>query len=104
MKKTKRIMIWILVIAAGTFILFGSVGYFISAPVYKGPKAENFDGQTFQNSGGVKAKGTLDVLKWMVNRERGSWYETANFEPGEKPPTRVEGEACRVTFVTTLPF
>src|SRR5690606_7625495 len=70
----------------------------------KGPKTGNFDGKTFQNPGGVKAKGTLDVLKWMVNRERGSWYETTDFEHGEKPPTRVEGQECRVTFVNHSTF
>lgn len=97
-------MFWIIAIALGFIVLSNSVGYFISAPVYKGPKTKDFNGKTFQNPGGIKAKGTLDVLKWMISRERGAWRQTADFQHGERPPGRVEGDECRVTFINHSTF
>ena len=79
------------------------VAYFISAPVYKGPVAGNFDGKRFINPGGVKAKGFPDVLKWMSQRKRGKWEQNLSAAYGEKPPAQVE-RGPRITFVNHSTF
>ena len=68
-----------------TFLFIGIlIGLFISAPGYKGPKTENFNGKKFKNYDGVKARGFLDVLKWAANREKGEW-RAVNDKPTTVP-------------------
>ncbi|MGK7391930.1 MAG: MBL fold metallo-hydrolase [Candidatus Cyclobacteriaceae bacterium M2_1C_046] len=60
------------------------VGLFISAPAYKGPKNNFFDGSKFTNYDNVEAKGFLDVLKWAITRDPGQWREI-NDKPATVP-------------------
>jgi len=92
-----------LFIAFGFFCIALLVGYFISAPKYKGPVSDHFDGRKFINPGGVKANGLRAVFKWMVKRQRGKWVEKKNIPAGEKPVSRV-GQGVRVTFVNHSTF
>ncbi len=70
-----------------------------SAPKYKGPVSDHFDGTTFRNQGSVEHHGGLDVLKWVANRDRGAWSGWTDAAPGPKPPERVGPGALRVTYV-----
>ncbi|MGY2134113.1 MBL fold metallo-hydrolase [Hymenobacter sp. HD11105] len=96
----RRYLFWafglLVLLAAGGFV----VSCTISAPKYRGPVSDHFDGKTFQNAGGVKAQeGMSPLLKWMLNRDKGEWPEQPNLQPGPKPPTRVGRGQVRVTFV-----
>lgn len=63
-------MAWILFIILIVAILFLILLLYLSAPVYKGPKSDHFNGKKFKNYGNVKEAGLLDVLKWAINRKR----------------------------------
>ncbi|MGZ7042854.1 MAG: MBL fold metallo-hydrolase [Thermoanaerobaculia bacterium] len=72
--------------------------FVIAAPHYHGPRSNHFDGETFHNlDRGWQSEGSF--VKWMMNRERGSWREWVDAPPGPKPPNRVDGGRLRVTFV-----
>src|ERR1700712_570000 len=79
------------------------VGIFISAPTYKGPVSDHFNGKTFINPENKKARPLKDVIKWMRSRKRGPWSQTGNFPPGEKPLDRVT-DGIRITFVNHSTF
>ena len=62
------------------------IGLAISAPRYKGPVSDHFDGKVFFNPSGQKSKGFTDAMKWqMSKREKTAWSAVSNFEFGEKP-------------------
>lgn len=84
-------------------ILFVAVGVYLSAPVYKGQVSAHFNGKTFINPEGVKAKGLGDVLKWMINRKRGEWKEDKTESYGKRPIER-EKTGIRVTFINHSTF
>jgi L-ascorbate metabolism protein UlaG (beta-lactamase superfamily) len=68
----------------------------LSAPSYRGPTSDHFDGRRFRNAR-ENARGFLDFLRWMRTREAvpwRAWTEGTRFPP---PPARVED--LRVTFV-----
>ncbi|HCR48913.1 MAG TPA: twin-arginine translocation pathway signal [Bacteroidetes bacterium] len=70
-----------------------------SAPGYRGPKSDHFDGTHFHNLGDIPQKGFWDVLKWRINRKNvGYWPPYADQAFGEKPVSRVE-EGLRITFI-----
>jgi L-ascorbate metabolism protein UlaG (beta-lactamase superfamily) len=79
------------------------IGYFISAPRYKGPVSDHFNGKTFSNPGNAKAKGFRDVLPWLFTRKRGPWPAEKGFTIGEKPLNRVDN-GVRATFVNHSTF
>jgi L-ascorbate metabolism protein UlaG (beta-lactamase superfamily) len=96
-------MILLLYVLSTLIVLFFIVGYFISAPVYKGPTTDHFNGATFTNPTGIKAKGLRDVLKWMFARKQGLWKEIKQATFGEKP-AKIIGEGIRITFVNHTTF
>ena len=77
--------------------------YIISGPAYKGAVTDHFNGKKFTNPTGVKAKGFREVLKWMMNRDRGKWETPGNFQYGEAPVERVTN-GLRITFVNHSTF
>lgn len=96
-------MIILLVVLLAIPVLFFSVGVFISAPSYKGPVSDHFDGKKFINPGGVQANGLGAVLRWMVNRKRGEWTEDKRPAYGQRP-VQWEKDNIRVTFVNHSTF
>ncbi|MFD2571540.1 MBL fold metallo-hydrolase [Spirosoma soli] len=83
-------------------------GYIVSAPRYKGPVSDHFDGKEFRNLGGVQAKGLREIPGWLLNRQRTQpWGTYHNNKPGPPPPARVNSEIgqslgtgpVRVTFI-----
>jgi L-ascorbate metabolism protein UlaG (beta-lactamase superfamily) len=80
-------MIYLLLFLLLPVIVFNIVGVAISAPRYKGPASDHFNGKKFLNAGNVKPNGLKEVLKWMLSRERGKWNyidSRSTFEPKEK--------------------
>lgn len=94
------IVVFILVLIPVLFIVVGSL---ISAPKYKGPVSDHFDGKKFINPTGIQAKGLKEVLQWMVNRKRGEWKNDTSTSYGKRP-IATEKEAIRVTFVNHSTF
>lgn len=77
-------------------LLTGCCAY--SAPRYRGPRSDHFDGRRFYTPGARQ----LDpgaVARWLVTRHRGPWSERVTEPSGPPPPARVTGGDIRVTFV-----
>jgi L-ascorbate metabolism protein UlaG (beta-lactamase superfamily) len=80
-------MIYLLVFLLLPFIIFNIVGVAISAPRYKGPVSDHFNGKKFVNPGYIKPNGLKEVLRWMLSRKRGKWNyigSRSTFTPNEK--------------------
>ncbi len=85
-------------------ILFISIGSLLSAPKYKGPVSDHFNGKVFNNIDGVKAKGFKDVFSMLTQRpKRGPWTEITSVAPRPNPPASIK-EGIRVTFVNHSTF
>ncbi len=101
-KKTMLILLGVVLMIALGAVLFGIS---ISAPRYKGPVTDHFDGTNFHNlpnANGqpVNSKGFREVIDWLLNRERTEpWSEYHNDPPGPVPAPRIVGDSVRVTFV-----
>ena len=93
------LVILILLILVG----FQLIGYMLSAPKYKGPVSDHFNGKQFINPGNVKAKGPRDVIKWMRERKRSPWNETSPPTQGAKPAERIY-DGARITFINHSTF
>lgn len=74
-------------------------GWLLSAPRYRGPKSDHFDGHRFHNLEPTRHAGPADMVKWMATRDEGPWEEWRDVAPAPKPPSRVAGGAIRVTFI-----
>lgn len=70
-----------------------------SAPRYRGPTSEHFDGKRFQNQDATGHQAFAQLLKWGLTRKPGPWPSWEDKEPGPPPPERVHGNELRVTFV-----
>jgi len=70
-----------------------------SAPFYKGPVSDHFDGTEFFNQERDKKRTFWDFLRWRLTRTAGKWPDWIDDEPGTRPPERIAGEGLRVTFV-----
>jgi L-ascorbate metabolism protein UlaG (beta-lactamase superfamily) len=79
------------------------IGILISAPRYKGPVSDHFDGKKFLNPKGVQAKGGMEVLKWMMQRKRGPWKQIAMENYGPRPLSHCS-DGVRITFVNHATF
>jgi L-ascorbate metabolism protein UlaG (beta-lactamase superfamily) len=95
---------WFLLVALVLVpLVMTTVGISISAPRYKGPVTDHFNGKTFTNPTGVKAKGTREVFKWMFTRKRGKWTENKTDQYGPRPLAFFK-EGIRITFVNHTTF
>lgn len=96
------ILALVIVVPAGFMI----VDYIISAPAYKGPKSDHFNGTTFSNLNKVRARGMWDVLKWGVTGDPGEWRVISEEEHiyGSPPKDKVDGGRITVTFVNHATF
>jgi hypothetical protein len=83
-------MIWILVVLVTIFlavVAMLTVGILISGPRYKGPVSDHFEGSRFVNPGGAKAKGGLEVFKWMFTRKLSRRYPNYIYQSFYFPDT-----------------
>jgi L-ascorbate metabolism protein UlaG (beta-lactamase superfamily) len=99
----RRIMLFVVLIILAVPVLFVTVGAYLSAPQYKGPVSDHFDGRKFINPGNVRPQGLREVLKWMLNRKRGEWKELKTEAYGKRPLDH-EKENIRITFVNHSTF
>ncbi len=70
--------------------------------------SDHFNGRKFHNLP-PRSHGLLALLRWLFNRQRGSWKETRQFNYGPRPPARVPipgdaPDALRITFVNHSTF
>jgi L-ascorbate metabolism protein UlaG (beta-lactamase superfamily) len=98
-------MIWLLAIPALLLIGLLVVDFQISAPGYKGEKADYFDGKKFINPDKLKGRGLYDMLKWALTGKRGPWQQIYRTDI-EFPPasTFTNLEKLSVTFVNHATF
>lgn len=94
-----KMIFWIIGIIVFLLLVSALIGWMVSAPVYQGEKSTHFDGNKFINPEGIKAKGLSDVLKWMVNRDRGEWQEVEDAYIGQPPARQLPEDIARFTFI-----
>lgn len=82
-------------------IIVIAAGFFLSAPYYKGPASSHFTGIRFINYDNIKAKGFLDVMKWMLNRDQGEWTE---IKKNSHTKPRAQEDSLTVYFVNHATF
>lgn len=75
-----------------------AAGWFFSAPRYRGPKSDHFDGRRFHNLARVPEPGAREMVRWILDRDPGKWGSWTVVEQ-VVPPRHVEGDALRVTWV-----
>ncbi len=97
-------MIWIAVSLLSIILISNIVGFVISAPGYNGEKTDHFDGKTFKNLGGIKAKGFKDVLTWSFNRDQGEWKKIESLAVYPEIQNRLNDGEWKVTFVNHSTF
>jgi L-ascorbate metabolism protein UlaG (beta-lactamase superfamily) len=79
-------------------------GWLFSAPKYRGPKSDHFDGKRFFNLEPTTHAGFRDMVKWMTSRDEGHWDEWREITPAPRPPQRVAGGELRVTWINHASF
>lgn len=94
-------MIYLFILLA-FILIFNFIAFTLSAPRYKGPVSDHFDGKRFINPGNIKAKGLTDVIHWMATRKPGSWENRMNSGYGIKP--LATSDSLRVTFINHTTF
>lgn len=95
-----KILLGLLIFVLVAVVVVLTIGYLISAPTYKGPVSDHFDGKRFRNYNGVEAKGFTEALQWMLSsRDKKPWGPFHPIPPGPPPPAQVAGSQVRVTFV-----
>ena len=75
---------------------------------YNGPVPDHFDGERFFDPYGVPPKGRHDLLRWLIDRywrgTKAKWPSWAPSPYAERPPARVDGADCRITYVGHASF
>lgn len=93
----------ILVLLLAIPLVMVVIGMSLSGPRYRGPASAHFNGKKFLNPGEVKAKGGLDLVKWMINRKPGPW-NVAPVEHYGKHPLGHFKDGIRITFINHSTF
>ena len=96
-------MVPALIVILGAIVFIILIGAYLSAPKYKGPVSDHFDGRKFINPGNIKEKGLLDVFKWMFSRERTKWERIRTDNYGPKPAALIDS-GIRITFINHTTF
>ncbi len=101
-----KISMVVFITLATIIILFGIIGYSISAPGYSGSETDHFDGKKFINREGYEDKGFADLLKWMLIRKPGTWTEKteSEIEYGEKPADSISDSTQVITYINHSTF
>ena len=70
---------------------------------YNGPVSDHFDGERFFDPNGALPRGRRDLLRWLVDRywrgTKAAWPARAPSPYADRPPARVEGQVCRLSYV-----
>lgn len=90
-------------VAGGTAGVLGVGGFTLrcafSAPPYQGPVSDHFDGKYFINPIPTGEKSFGELMRWMMNREKGHWNDWTEITPQPTPLARVGPGDLRVTFI-----
>jgi L-ascorbate metabolism protein UlaG (beta-lactamase superfamily) len=81
-----------------TLSLYIYLHFFISGPIYEGPLSKNFDGTHFHNLESIEQKETIDVLKWLITRDREEWDNSDTIKQRKIPFAEIK-DKVRVTFI-----
>ena len=84
-------------------VAVGLTGWFLSAPVYRGPVTDHFNGKFFFYPDHQSAKGFSSLLKWFATRKQGPWSKTEHRFTASSPPSRIT-DHLRITFVNHSTF
>jgi L-ascorbate metabolism protein UlaG (beta-lactamase superfamily) len=79
-------------------MLTGANGCVFSAPSYRGPRSDHFDGSKFHNQV-IRDMGFTRFWKWITTRAPGPWSEHNHNKVYPAPPARVEGGKAVFTFI-----
>jgi L-ascorbate metabolism protein UlaG (beta-lactamase superfamily) len=94
-------IVLVLIILLATPFVFGAI---FTAPSYKGPKTDHFDGKKFLNPSGKSAQGLKGVFKYMRTQKPGKWPEYRKLPFGPTPIDKQEGSKARITFINHSSF
>lgn len=87
-----KILIGLLVVLVVFLLVAVLIGYLISAPRYKGPVSDHFDGKTFFTPGAAPPRGLADIIKWQLNHDISEpWPPFHPNAAGNVPDARVSG-------------
>jgi L-ascorbate metabolism protein UlaG (beta-lactamase superfamily) len=75
---------------------------------YQGPVSDHFDGERFFNGHATRPRSRGALLRWNVDRywrgTKAKWPAWAPSPYADRPPTRVEGRAMRISYVGHASF
>jgi len=75
---------------------------------YNGPVSDHFNGERFFDSQAAPPRSRLDLLRWLLVRRwqgsRAKWPAWAPSPYADRPPQRVAGAACRVSYIGHASF
>ncbi len=75
---------------------------------YNGPVSDHFDGERFFDAQGAPPRNRLDLLRWLLVRRwrgtRAKWPAWAPSPYADRPPPRVTGAACRISYIGHASF
>jgi Beta-lactamase superfamily domain len=75
---------------------------------YSGPVSDHFNGERFFDPGGVPPRSRRELNRWLVDRywrgTRAKWPASAPAPYADRPPARVEGAGCRISYVGHASF
>tara|TARA_Y100001935_G_scaffold239088_1_gene226291 strand:+ start:22109 stop:23152 length:1044 start_codon:yes stop_codon:yes gene_type:complete len=102
----QKVFMSIGIIIAVFFGLVLLLGWGLSAPGYKGPETDHFNGSKFVNRDGYEEKGFTDMIKWMTSRKPGEWtgLSEEDIEYGPKPAGRITDSTQVITFINHSTF
>jgi len=86
-------------IAAGLALVYLIADRTFSAPRYRGPTTNHFNGRKFVNPEPSGRRGLIEVLRWKLTSRPGQWNKWTDSQPGSAPPRRINGNGLRVTFI-----
>jgi L-ascorbate metabolism protein UlaG (beta-lactamase superfamily) len=75
---------------------------------YSGPVSDHFDGERFFDPHGVPPRSRRELNRWLVDRywrgTRANWPVWAPSPYADRPPPRVDGAGCRISYVGHASF
>lgn len=84
------------------------VDHFINAPTFKDKdyRSDHYDGKTFSNLDGIRARGLWDVFKWAITEDPAEWKELTEEDVpyGQAPPKQVSNGTANITFINHATF
>ena len=75
---------------------------------YSGPVSDHFNGERFFDPQGVPPRSRRELNRWLIDRywrrSKAKWPAWAPSPYADRPPPRVDGAACRISYVGHASF